>query len=158
MRPAVTALYRRSDKRCLEAHTIDQRLKASLRRAESWAGVRRRKDDRDEIAGRFGFAPEQVERDHVVSYVLALLRANFGERIRFIGGTDLARTHPPRAGPARTSTSSPSTTVGMSLPTWTTHCRAPSPVQRMHVGGEPASAIAVALNVSRATIYRVLAE
>lgn len=62
--------------------------------------MRRRKDERDEIAGRFGFAPEQVERDHVVSYVLAFLRANFGERIRFIGGTDLARTHPPEGRPS----------------------------------------------------------
>jgi DNA invertase Pin-like site-specific DNA recombinase len=30
--------------------------------------------------------------------------------------------------------------------------------QRMHVGGEPATTIAAALGVSRATIYRALAE
>jgi predicted nucleotidyltransferase component of viral defense system len=51
------------------------------------------RDERDEIAGRFGVAPEQVERDHLISYLLAFLSANFGERIQFIGGTALARTH-----------------------------------------------------------------
>jgi hypothetical protein len=53
------------------------------------------RDERDEIARFFGVAPEQVERDHLISYVLAFLSANFGERIQFIGGTALARTHLP---------------------------------------------------------------
>ena len=38
---AVAALYRRSDIRRLESLAADQRLTASLRRAESWAGAQR---------------------------------------------------------------------------------------------------------------------
>jgi hypothetical protein len=53
------------------------------------------RDEREEIARRFGVAPEQVERDHLISYLLAFLSANFGERIQFIGGTALARTYLP---------------------------------------------------------------
>ena len=53
------------------------------------------KNDRTEIASRFGVAPEQVERDHLISYLLAFLSANFGQRVQFIGGTALARTHLP---------------------------------------------------------------
>jgi predicted nucleotidyltransferase component of viral defense system len=52
-------------------------------------------DEREEIARRFGVAPEQVERDHLISYLLAFLSDNFGERIEFIGGTALARSHLP---------------------------------------------------------------
>ena len=52
-------------------------------------------DEREEIARRFGVAPEQVERDHLISHLLAFLGDNFGERIQFIGGTALARTHLP---------------------------------------------------------------
>jgi predicted nucleotidyltransferase component of viral defense system len=51
------------------------------------------RDEREETARHFGVAPEQVERDHLISYLLAFLGVNFGERIRFIGGTALARTH-----------------------------------------------------------------
>jgi hypothetical protein len=36
--------------------------------------------------------PEQVERDHLISYLLGFLSERFGDRIRFIGGTALART------------------------------------------------------------------
>jgi predicted nucleotidyltransferase component of viral defense system len=50
-------------------------------------------DEREEIARRFGVAPEQVERDHLISHLLAFLSDNFGDRIQFIGGTALARTH-----------------------------------------------------------------
>ena len=53
------------------------------------------RNERDDIARRFGVAPEQVERDHLISYLLAFLSANFDERIHFIGGTALARTHLP---------------------------------------------------------------
>jgi predicted nucleotidyltransferase component of viral defense system len=53
------------------------------------------RNERDEIARLFGVAPEQVERDHFISYLLAFLSANVGERIHFIGGTALARTHLP---------------------------------------------------------------
>jgi predicted nucleotidyltransferase component of viral defense system len=51
------------------------------------------RDEREDIATHFGVAPEQVERDHLISYLLAFLAVNFGERIQFIGGTALARTH-----------------------------------------------------------------
>jgi len=52
-------------------------------------------DERAEIAQQFGVAPEQVERDHLISHLLAFLSKNFSDRIRFIGGTALARTHLP---------------------------------------------------------------
>jgi predicted nucleotidyltransferase component of viral defense system len=52
-------------------------------------------DERGEIAQRFGVAPEQVERDHLISHLLAFLSRNFDDRIQFIGGTALARTHLP---------------------------------------------------------------
>jgi predicted nucleotidyltransferase component of viral defense system len=51
--------------------------------------------ERDEIAARFGVAPAQVERDHLISFVLAFLSAKLQERLYFIGGTALARTHLP---------------------------------------------------------------
>ena len=52
-------------------------------------------DERDRVAQQFGVAPEQVERDHLISYLLAFLSERFGDRIHFIGGTALARTHLP---------------------------------------------------------------
>jgi predicted nucleotidyltransferase component of viral defense system len=52
-------------------------------------------DERAQVARQFGVAPEQVERDHLISHVLAFLGQNLGERIHFIGGTALARTHLP---------------------------------------------------------------
>jgi predicted nucleotidyltransferase component of viral defense system len=52
-------------------------------------------DERDQVAQQFGVAPEQVERDHLISYLLAFLSERFGDRIQFIGGTALARTHLP---------------------------------------------------------------
>lgn len=52
-------------------------------------------DERDQVAQQFGVAPEQVERDHLISYLLAYLSKQFGDRIHFIGGTALARTHLP---------------------------------------------------------------
>ena len=48
-------------------------------------------DERDRVAHQFGVAPEQVERDHLISYLLAFLGERFGDRIHFIGGTALAR-------------------------------------------------------------------
>ncbi len=39
--------------------------------------------------------PKQVEGDHLISHVLAVLAQEFGDRIHFIGGTALARTHLP---------------------------------------------------------------
>lgn len=52
-------------------------------------------DERAKIAQQFGVAPEQVERDHLISYLLAFLSRDFSDRIQFIGGTALARTHLP---------------------------------------------------------------
>lgn len=52
-------------------------------------------DERDSVAEQFGVSVEQVERDHLISHVLAFLSANLGEQIQFIGGTALARTHLP---------------------------------------------------------------
>lgn len=39
---------------------------------------------------------EQVERDHLISHLLAFLSREFGDRVHFIGGTALARTHLPQ--------------------------------------------------------------
>ena len=47
------------------------------------------------VAEQFGVATEQVERDHLISHLLAYLSRDFGDRIHFIGGTALARTHLP---------------------------------------------------------------
>jgi predicted nucleotidyltransferase component of viral defense system len=52
-------------------------------------------DERDRVAHQFGVAPEQVERDHLISYLLAFVSQRFGDRVHFIGGTALARTHLP---------------------------------------------------------------
>jgi len=52
-------------------------------------------DEGAEIAQQFGVAPEQVERDHLISHLLAFLSQNLNDRIQFIGGTALARTHLP---------------------------------------------------------------
>lgn len=47
------------------------------------------------VAEQFGVATEQVERDHLISHLLAFLSRDFGDRIHFIGGTALARTYLP---------------------------------------------------------------
>jgi hypothetical protein len=52
-------------------------------------------DKRDSVAAQFGVVAEQVERDHLISHILAFLGQHFGDRIHFIGGTALARTHLP---------------------------------------------------------------
>jgi predicted nucleotidyltransferase component of viral defense system len=52
-------------------------------------------DERDGVAQQFGVAAEQVERDHLISHLLGFLSRDFGDRIHFIGGTALARTHLP---------------------------------------------------------------
>lgn len=49
----------------------------------------------DRIAAQFGVGPEQVERDHLISHLLAFISRNFSDRVHFIGGTALARTHLP---------------------------------------------------------------
>lgn len=50
-------------------------------------------DEKAAVAEQFGVATEQVERDHLISHLLAFLTRDFGGRIHFIGGTALARTH-----------------------------------------------------------------
>lgn len=52
-------------------------------------------DERDTVAAQFGVSTEQVERDHLISHLLAFLSRDFRNRIHFIGGTALARTHLP---------------------------------------------------------------
>ena len=52
-------------------------------------------DERDSVATQFGVSTEQVERDHLISYVLAFLSSSVGDQVQFIGGTALARTHLP---------------------------------------------------------------
>ncbi len=47
------------------------------------------------VAEQFGVATEQVERDHLISHLLAFLSRDFGDGIHFIGGPALARTHLP---------------------------------------------------------------
>ncbi|WP_043658147.1 nucleotidyl transferase AbiEii/AbiGii toxin family protein [Nocardia thailandica] len=50
-------------------------------------------DEHDSVAVQFGVSPEQVDRDHLISHLLAAIGGRFGERLHFIGGTALARTH-----------------------------------------------------------------
>jgi predicted nucleotidyltransferase component of viral defense system len=52
-------------------------------------------DERDQVAHQFGVASEQVERDHLISFILGFLSERFSDRIHFIGGTALARTYLP---------------------------------------------------------------
>jgi predicted nucleotidyltransferase component of viral defense system len=52
-------------------------------------------DERDSVAAQFGVSSEQVERDHLISHVLAFLGTSVGDQVQFIGGTALARTHLP---------------------------------------------------------------
>ena len=52
-------------------------------------------DERDSVATQFGVSMMQIERDHFISHLLAFLSREFGNRIQFIGGTALARTHLP---------------------------------------------------------------
>ncbi|WP_433757361.1 nucleotidyl transferase AbiEii/AbiGii toxin family protein [Nocardia sp. CA-135398] len=49
--------------------------------------------ERDSVAIQFGVSPEQVERDYLISHLLAAVSRGFGDRLHFIGGTALARTH-----------------------------------------------------------------
>jgi predicted nucleotidyltransferase component of viral defense system len=52
-------------------------------------------DEREAVAAQFGVSAEQVERDHLISHVLAFLGTTVGDQIQFIGGTALARTYLP---------------------------------------------------------------
>jgi hypothetical protein len=52
-------------------------------------------NERDLVAAQFGVPTEQVERDHLISHVLAFRSTTVRDRVHFIGGTALARTHLP---------------------------------------------------------------
>ncbi|EUA08583.1 hypothetical protein I546_4457 [Mycobacterium kansasii 732] len=52
-------------------------------------------DERHSLATQFGVSTEQVERDHLISHLLAFLSRDFGDRIHFIGGTAPARAYLP---------------------------------------------------------------
>ncbi|MFI1919244.1 nucleotidyl transferase AbiEii/AbiGii toxin family protein [Nocardia sp. NPDC020380] len=52
-------------------------------------------DERADIASRFGVSAAQVQRDYLISLVLAHLAERHAESVLFIGGTALARTHLP---------------------------------------------------------------
>lgn len=52
-------------------------------------------EERGVVARSFGVAPEQVERDHLISHLLAVVAGVDTDRLVFIGGTALARTHLP---------------------------------------------------------------
>ncbi|MGH3644898.1 MAG: nucleotidyl transferase AbiEii/AbiGii toxin family protein [Mycobacterium sp.] len=52
-------------------------------------------DERDAVAAQFGVSTEQVERDHLISHLLALISTSVRDQVQFIGGTALARTHLP---------------------------------------------------------------
>lgn len=51
---------------------------------------------RDRIATRFGVASAQIERDYVLSLLLAALSRDFVDDVIFFGGTALARTYLPQ--------------------------------------------------------------
>jgi predicted nucleotidyltransferase component of viral defense system len=51
--------------------------------------------ERDAVAARFGVASAQIERDYVLSLLLAVLGQRFADDVTFFGGTALARTHLP---------------------------------------------------------------
>lgn len=51
--------------------------------------------ERDAVAARFGVASAQIERDYVLSLLLAVLSQRFAGDVIFFGGTALARTHLP---------------------------------------------------------------
>ncbi|WP_330249317.1 nucleotidyl transferase AbiEii/AbiGii toxin family protein [Nocardia sp. NBC_00565] len=51
--------------------------------------------ERASIAAQFGVSDMQVERDYLISLLLAYLSENHSDSVVFIGGTALARTHLP---------------------------------------------------------------
>jgi len=52
-------------------------------------------EDRRRVREEFGADDAQVERDHLISHVLAVLSLQFATRIRLFGGTALSRTYLP---------------------------------------------------------------
>lgn len=52
--------------------------------------------ERDHVAAQFGVASAQIERDYVLSLLLAAIARRFADEVIFFGGTALARTHLPQ--------------------------------------------------------------
>ena len=50
-------------------------------------------DELDSVATQFGVASAQVEQDHLISHLLGYVSVHFADRVVFVGGTALARTH-----------------------------------------------------------------
>ncbi len=84
-------------------------------------------DERDRLAYQFKVAPEQVERDYLVSYLLAFLSERFGDRIQFIGGTALARALLPKGGRLAWSLTTPPVWINPTERGW-----APMPVHQAY--------------------------
>lgn len=51
--------------------------------------------EESEVAGRFGVAPAQVRRDHLISHLLAALSERVADELLFFGGTALSRSFAP---------------------------------------------------------------
>lgn len=52
-------------------------------------------DDEEAVAREFGVSTAQVRRDHLISHLLAALSNHLQDKILFIGGTALSRSHIP---------------------------------------------------------------
>jgi len=52
-------------------------------------------DDEDAVAREFGVSTAQVHRDHLISHLLAALSDHLQDKVLFIGGTALSRSHIP---------------------------------------------------------------
>lgn len=52
--------------------------------------------ERDRVAAQFGVASAQIERDYVLSLLLAAIAQRFADDVIFFGGIALARTHLPQ--------------------------------------------------------------
>jgi hypothetical protein len=61
-------------------------------------------DEPVQIAQQFGVAPEQVERDHLISHLLAFLSQNISDGSTSSAAPPLPARTSPKAGSARTST------------------------------------------------------
>ncbi|MCW4354122.1 nucleotidyl transferase AbiEii/AbiGii toxin family protein [Hoyosella sp. YIM 151337] len=55
-----------------------------------------RRDELAQVAAQFGVADSQVERDYLISLILAHLSDMYADSLLFIGGTALSRTHLPQ--------------------------------------------------------------
>jgi predicted nucleotidyltransferase component of viral defense system len=51
------------------------------------------REDLERQTARFGFADDQVRRDHAISHILGAISNNLRDDVIFFGGTALSRTH-----------------------------------------------------------------